>query len=130
MRYCGGLLRVLISADLDISLAVDAPGGLDTAADAITQPSQTDRHAAASQAAAPARAIAVVSEAAAEGQERAAAATGGARSAAAAATIDALHFPLQHYDRIKSKLQSNRKLGMALLEGYDQIPLQTLDVYR
>jgi len=41
-----------------------------------------------------------------------------------------VHFELQHYDRVKSTLQNNRQLGMALLEGYDQIPQPTLDVYR
>ena len=41
-----------------------------------------------------------------------------------------MHFQLQHYDRVKSTLQNNRQLGMALLEGYDQIPQPTLDVYR
>ena len=43
---------------------------------------------------------------------------------------DALEFPLRHYDRVRSTLQTNKQLGMALLEGYDQIPQPTLDVYR
>lgn len=133
MRHCGGLLRVLTSVGLDASLAVDPPDHAQNIANGVTQPSQPHGRAGseaamhgagpsavASQAADAAAGLAGVSRAAAGGQDRVAAAAGagagavfaeGEAGAAVAATLTALHFPLQHYDRVKATLQSNRQLG-------------------
>ena len=115
VRHCGGLLRVLAAVRLDLSLAIDPPAF----ADAFVQPQQPGRRAAgaATAALAPASASQAVQTAVAAGT-------------ATAAMTDAIQFPLRHYDRVRSTLQTNKQLGLALLEGYDQIPHPTLDVYR
>jgi hypothetical protein len=113
MRHCGGLLRVLAAVRLDLSLAIIPLAS----ADACVQPHQPGRHAAGA---------ATAASASASHRETTTAAAG----AATAAVMDALRLPMRHYDRVKSTLQTNKQLGMALLEGYDQIPQPTLDVYR
>ncbi len=146
MRYCGGLLQVLSSVKLDTSLAVDPP---DLAAQSASGSMQPGREAEQGSAGVAAHAAGGSSDSAAEtggvagtpaaqaveaGSQRAAGAAGSAAIPSAGAAgqgakavpSDAVHFLLQHYDRVKSTLQNNRQLGMALLEGYDQIPQQTL----
>ena len=132
MRHCGGLLRVLIAVGLDTSLAVDSPHRMVIIGDSITQPSQGGGHAGAEAATCEAGAAskAAAAACASAGSRSMAASAAVETGRAAAGTTDALHFPLQQYDRVKLTLQSNCKLGMALLEGYDQIPQPTLDVYR
>ena len=136
MQYCGGLRRVLASVSLSVSLAVEPPDSATVVADGTGQPSQADgREDAAAEGR---RTDAFAAAAAQSGGCKQVAATvaaqppvaAAAAAAAAAMQTEALHFPVQQYDRVKSTLQSNRQLGMALLEGYDQIPQPTLDVYR
>ena len=135
MQYCGGLLRVLTSVKLDVSLAVELPDPASRSASGTSQPGQRTQQGRAGTAA---DAAGLTEQGVSQSVAGAAAASGvtaiptagAAGNGVPAKMPDALHFPLQHYDRVKSTLQDSRQLGMALLEGYDQIPQPTLDVYR